>query len=189
MTRGPPWAGNTLSAAEHLLSAHRRCACRSGGTMCRRIPPPEDTIGIPHAQTSRPGRRMDPASVTQLAIHICPSTTHPGDQRTVPRGRTSSCRVSLWCAPPLSAKRRFACRSRRNQRSAGPVGWSQRRCDRGGGDRARTDDLLLAKQALSQLSYTPFSVIRDQGSVIRTAAAGLQPRHPADGAAAIGSDY
>ncbi len=24
-----------------------------------------------------------------------------------------------------------------------------------GGDRARTDDLLLAKQALSQLSYTP----------------------------------
>ncbi len=26
----------------------------------------------------------------------------------------------------------------------------------GGGERARTDDLLLAKQALSQLSYTPF---------------------------------
>ena len=25
----------------------------------------------------------------------------------------------------------------------------------GGGERARTDDLLLAKQALSQLSYTP----------------------------------
>ena len=27
--------------------------------------------------------------------------------------------------------------------------------DAGGGERARTDDLLLAKQALSQLSYTP----------------------------------
>ena len=27
----------------------------------------------------------------------------------------------------------------------------------GGGERDRTDDLLLAKQALSQLSYTPFS--------------------------------
>jgi hypothetical protein len=26
----------------------------------------------------------------------------------------------------------------------------------GGGERIRTDDLLLAKQALSQLSYTPF---------------------------------
>ena len=42
------------------------------------------------------------------------------------------------------------------------------RCDRGGGERDRTDDLLLAKQALSQLSYTPCSVIRDQESGIRT---------------------
>ena len=38
----------------------------------------------------------------------------------------------------------------------------------GGGERDRTDDLLLAKQALSQLSYTPFSGIRRQGSGIRT---------------------
>ena len=28
----------------------------------------------------------------------------------------------------------------------------------GGGERARTDDLLLAKQALSQLSYTPIFI-------------------------------
>ncbi len=36
----------------------------------------------------------------------------------------------------------------------------------GGGERDRTDDLLLAKQALSQLSYTPVqgSVISDQSS-------------------------
>ena len=34
----------------------------------------------------------------------------------------------------------------------------------GGGERIRTDDLLLAKQALSQLSYTPF---RDQKTGIR----------------------
>ena len=32
----------------------------------------------------------------------------------------------------------------------------------GGAERDRTDDLLLAKQALSQLSYTPFSGDRDQ---------------------------
>src|SRR5579863_10754284 len=38
----------------------------------------------------------------------------------------------------------------------------------GGGERDRTDDLLLAKQALSQLSYTPLPEDRDQGSVIRT---------------------
>ena len=29
----------------------------------------------------------------------------------------------------------------------------------GGADRDRTDDLLLAKQALSQLSYSPFSQV------------------------------
>jgi hypothetical protein len=29
----------------------------------------------------------------------------------------------------------------------------------GGGERARTDDLLRAKQALSQLSYTPISLL------------------------------
>ncbi len=36
----------------------------------------------------------------------------------------------------------------------------------GGGERDRTDDLLLAKQALSQLSYTPVqgSEDRDQSS-------------------------
>ena len=41
-----------------------------------------------------------------------------------------------------------------------------RRSLTGGGDRNRTDDLLLAKQALSQLSYTPSQVPDDryQGS-------------------------
>jgi hypothetical protein len=34
----------------------------------------------------------------------------------------------------------------------------------GGADRNRTDDLLRAKQALSQLSYGPVSGIRRQGS-------------------------
>jgi hypothetical protein len=32
----------------------------------------------------------------------------------------------------------------------------------GGGERVRTDDLLLAKQALSQLSYTPFQRSEDR---------------------------
>ena len=37
-----------------------------------------------------------------------------------------------------------------------------------GGERDRTDDLLLAKQALSQLSYTPIPGIRDQETGIRS---------------------
>jgi hypothetical protein len=36
-----------------------------------------------------------------------------------------------------------------------------------GGERDRTDDLLLAKQALSQLSYTPVTEIRGQNTEIR----------------------
>ena len=41
------------------------------------------------------------------------------------------------------------------RRSAEPGGWRSQSFDGGGGERTRTDDLLLAKQALSQLSYTP----------------------------------
>jgi hypothetical protein len=43
------------------------------------------------------------------------------------------------------------------------------RCDRGGGERDRTDDLLLAKQALSQLSYTPLPEVGDQRSEVKKA--------------------
>ena len=43
----------------------------------------------------------------------------------------------------------------------------------GGGERDRTDDLLLAKQALSQLSYTPSFALR---------ASEGEPRHAAGGA-------
>ena len=41
----------------------------------------------------------------------------------------------------------------------------------GGGERDRTDDLLLAKQALSQLSYTPSSSL--------VGLVGLEPTTPA----------
>ena len=49
-------------------------------------------------------------------------------------------------------------------------------CDDGGGRRDRTDDLLLAKQALSQLSYAPgIRRGRDPG-VVRPARTGLTLR-------------
>ena len=54
----------------------------------------------------------------------------------------------------------------------------------GGAERDRTDDLLLAKQALSQLSYSPKLVIRStnrdlepiEGSLAREAGARRVPR-------------
>src|SRR5260221_12284275 len=108
---------------------------------------------------------MDPASVTQLAIHICPSTTRPR------RSRKRDCRgeallhAAFWgrCngfgALDTSAFRRNCVSPVGAVKPSGFTG--------GGGERDRTDDLLLAKQALSQLSYTPLSVISHQGSVIR----------------------
>ena len=46
--------------------------------------------------------------------------------------------------------------------TVGPAG----RNNDGGGERDRTDDPLLAKQVLSQLSYTPVSEDRNQESGI-----------------------
>ena len=46
----------------------------------------------------------------------------------------------------------------------------------GGGERNRTDDLLLAKQALSQLSYTPVSEVRR----FRGQTAGIRDRSLSD---------
>ncbi len=52
-----------------------------------------------------------------------------------------------------------------DERSINPVGGVQSGAKPGGGERNRTDDLLLAKQALSQLSYTP---VRSQKSDAKT---------------------
>src|SRR5262249_25590835 len=89
-----------------------------------------------------------PASVTsQLASSPLPSTPH---RRAAPRGKTCNCRVCTGHRiRSLIADLRFAISD------CCPLD--------GGGERDRTDDLLLAKQALSQLSYTPQrSVIRYQ---------------------------
>ncbi len=89
------------------------------------------------------------ASVTQLASsQLSISTTLSG--RTAGRAIRVSAAMSALLPPAF----------RRN--CVSPVGWSQLRCNRGGGERARTVDLLLAKQALSQLSYTPVTEDRGQ---------------------------
>ena len=42
---------------------------------------------------------------------------------------------------------------------------NENRRELGGGERVRTDDLLLARQALSQLSYTPLDNLVGQGGL------------------------
>ncbi len=103
---------------------------------------------------------MDPASVTQLAYSHLSISMPPGGQPTVARGEEPFFmpRIGFRCArhPRLSAELRSACRRGQSCAFAG-----------GGGERDRTDDLLLAKQALSQLSYTPFSEVGDQRSEVK----------------------
>src|SRR5713226_8564707 len=68
--------------------------------------------------------------------------------------------------------------NKRHRRSSDPPVTNPCRCRvglhwvTGGGERDRTDDLLLAKQALSQLSYTPAPEDRGRGSAIRAASPG-----------------
>ena len=81
----------------------------------------------------------------------------PAVRRTRPPPRQCAPTLGAFAAPSLSAKRCFACREGVCDANA-----------RGGGERDRTDDLLLAKQALSQLSYTPVPEDRDRGSVVST---------------------
>src|SRR5712691_8841111 len=107
----------------------------------------EDTLcGIP--QRNPLGRVRFPASVTQLASSQLSINKRHRRSSDPPATKSFRCRVALQFAPPP------------------PLAVVE---VPGGGERDRTDDLLLAKQALSQLSYTPVPEDRDQGSVIRTA--------------------
>ena len=79
----------------------------------------------------------------------CPPRSHHNSlftlQSTPPRLPAAVSPDLLRTSPSLSARPRRCCLGR-------PL---YRRHAGGGGERIRTDDLLLAKQALSQLSYTP----------------------------------
>ena len=105
----------------------------------------EDTAGSRmHSLTAAHGL---PLRSHNSLLHNLPSTTPP----PVPRGtRPGQTRLHAARIAPQMAPNRW--------------------CPDGGGDRARTDDPLLAKQVLSQLSYTPGPEIRKQRSEIRIAA-------------------
>ena len=123
----------------------------------------EDTAG----HTPRPyGRTRSPATVTQLAslrlsINKCLGPPRDGDADKgmfgffSPRSRG---RTGWWRRG--QAPLRVCSKMDLAQTPAGAIGRRQLAMFAGaniggGGDRARTDDPLLAKQVLSQLSYTP----------------------------------
>jgi hypothetical protein len=91
--------------------------------------------------------------------------THPARLR---RARPPRSHDKLSLHPSNNARRagwpRTAISPNLLQTPDGAPGWCPRMVPPdGGGERIRTDDLLLAKQALSQLSYTPFQRSEDRG--------------------------
>ena len=130
-----------------------------------------------HAQrTRRTNRTSSVVGNTSLARH-CREDTIIAKTQFYPMGNTTgraglcyprsgyylftmSKKPIVRATPPrrqrLSASFRSSVRDRRNR--PGPAFASRHDTNRargGGGERNRTDDLLLAKQALSQLSYAP----------------------------------
>jgi hypothetical protein len=128
--RHPPDALTSRFLAPHPTAN----TIERGNSLSRRnlqSPAAEDTYREPTGQPNRAAHGFPPRS-HNLLIHICPSTTRPSCPRSGTLARAKICFM------PRIALARLAKVA-------------------GGGERGRTDDLLLAKQALSQLSYTPFA--------------------------------
>ena len=94
------------------------------------LPTCRDHRRIPLAENPSPSRqRQDLFTISKEPLAEARRKTPPDHPKHLPAALDSRRPTTTgWCAPPP-----------RN----------------GGGERDRTDDLLLAKQALSQLSYTP----------------------------------
>jgi predicted phage gp36 major capsid-like protein len=110
-------------------------------------------------------RSSRPSADSQKPLRILPlhavkdqtSAAAAADKFCFSRSRAAA-RLALSRRPLRQAQER-RCRARHERRVP-------RRSVGGGGERNRTDDLLLAKQALSQLSYTP-----EQTTFVRAAPA------------------
>ena len=119
-----------------------------------------------HIRPARPSMvSLEPGSDVQNDLSVKQNTWKPPDQSSlhnVGRTRTSSkadaklvfsSEDKFRCDPPIQAKGR-------RPSLAGPSGAQRQRRDSvrtkyGGAERDRTADPLLAKQVLSQLSYSP----------------------------------
>jgi hypothetical protein len=148
-------------------------------------------------------KSSDPSSHARTRDQTSPSVTPSSpvkdhDATLVASSGASGCAATARAAPcRLASSRRLrSCLRRALHRALGSElfsapGRSRRASTRmtllrhsvgGGGERNRTDDLLLAKQALSQLSYTPrtneVSATRDSRALARRKRAAPAPAQP-----------
>jgi hypothetical protein len=111
--------------------------------------------------TSRSAAALPPertASVTHtVPLHPVKQRTHPAPPRGTERRRPGQYSPAAnWDLPDrLRQQPTYPSLALAAPAAPLPLVTQPRGCVSGGGERDRTDDLLLAKQALSQLSYTP----------------------------------
>jgi hypothetical protein len=161
-----PRASRLITASPSPAMPHHRRA--QGQAPCR-VPATAESGGL-YEDTSfgqarrtlgwrRPGRRSfaSPKGAKRGRHPTCPPRSHHNSlftrQSTPRRGRPRRCRA-------IFSERRCGRTSGCHRPTLPGPGFAG-----GGGERIRTDDLLLAKQALSQLSYTPAPGIRRQDRV------------------------
>jgi hypothetical protein len=120
------------------------------GAHMRQATSHEDT-SLGHAQSNLSARRVRLGHMTNSRFTLQSTTPTPS------RGPAIACFSKRRTPPPARGGRGASRRS-----AAAPVGRQSQGFAGGGGERTRTDDLLLAKQALSQLSYTPFQGSEDR---------------------------
>ena len=124
----------------------------------RRLPRPSSPV-IAKASTTCTCS-LDPIALTALPRSLDSNSRAIGDRVFEQESLAAPVQSQTQCLPGLAPKQTCIFRIVKEQ----PINPRQKRinkpgaclCDSlGGGERDRTDDLLLAKQALSQLSYTP----------------------------------
>ena len=166
----PQRQGNVKTRQEALQDPPTRPAAGikagPGGGKTRK--PSHHTISDPHCQTTPDARHSRHPNFSNSKMNDRPSRTGlaPARQRDPVLYRKSLCLLRAPNSPPdcLSSAQWWR-RSRSNPRrrkadhrkasSVPGQARARRRALFGGGDRDRTDDLVLAKHALSQLSYAP----------------------------------
>ena len=136
--RHPPdaLASRLITASPSPAMPHHR---RAQG----QAPTAAQVLLAPHATVSHEDTSLGQARRTLLLGPACPPRSHHNSLFTLQSTPAAITRGAVVQSSPNVAAPGFAewCRSA-NPRFAG-----------GGGERIRTDDLLLAKQALSQLSF------------------------------------
>jgi hypothetical protein len=165
----PKHIGNTLGQGHPVACtqhASEHIATVTGGPVPKDRPHP-----VRRATAARPETHQNLIYISKDHAHrrALQRYRHAGSQNNHSAERSSQTSIAtpnlLLLRDTTKAPARVVQYNHLNTSSPGQPNRATRRC--GGGDRTRTDDPLLAKQVLSQLSYTP-SVIRAQQPAIRS---------------------